>query len=270
MTTELPLRIISDLHLAHPASKVKNVSQIRPLLEGARTVVFNGDTVELRMAEIAATALRYRDTLLDLCSELAVEPILINGNHDPGLADRDFFELESRGLLVTHGDALFPQITPWNHNGKSLRRAHEAALREAENEGALTLESRLRACRKATIHGVPAEAALKTRPQWMRSLLHDVCNARRMLAIFHAWSITPARAAELAETFRPKHRFIAIGHTHWPGVWSRNGRTIFNTGAFFPWPGRRLVEVNEKEIVFRAIQSHGKYFQPGQVLKRFE
>lgn len=269
MTTRLPIRIISDLHLAHPASRVKNVRQLEPLLEGTRTMVFNGDTVELRMAAIAPTAMRYRNSLLDLCAEMRIEPILINGNHDPTLGDRDFLELENHALMITHGDALFPEITPWNHNGRRLRIAYETALREMEAEGPLTLERHLRACRHATIHGVLTEANLQTRPQWVRSILHDVSNVRRMLAIFQAWTVTPRRASAFAETLRPQHRFIAIGHTHWPGAWKRNGRIVFNTGSFFPWPGCRAVEVNEDEILFRAVRFDGKFFHPGRVLKRF-
>ncbi len=43
---ELPLRIFSDLHLGHKASRIGEVEKLRPLFRGAGTVVFNGDTWE--------------------------------------------------------------------------------------------------------------------------------------------------------------------------------------------------------------------------------
>ena len=38
---EEPVRIVSDLHLAHPGCRVHDVAQLRPLLEGAGTMIFN-------------------------------------------------------------------------------------------------------------------------------------------------------------------------------------------------------------------------------------
>ena len=48
---EEPIRIISDLHLAHPGSSVVDVAQLSPVLEGVKTLIFNGDTIEERMKQ---------------------------------------------------------------------------------------------------------------------------------------------------------------------------------------------------------------------------
>ena len=39
-----PVRILSDLHLGHQVSRIARVSALRPLVAGAGTVIFNGDT----------------------------------------------------------------------------------------------------------------------------------------------------------------------------------------------------------------------------------
>lgn len=269
MEARLPIRILSDLHLAHPATKVKNVWQLQPLLAGMRTVVFNGDTVEMRMDGILPTAMRYRDTLLTLCRENGVDPILLNGNHDPSVAGSEYFELKSHGLLVTHGDALFPGITPWNRDTGRLKNAHERALEDARAEGPLTLGRRLEACRKASMVHSSMLKPQEKRIHWMGHMARDLIALRRLFAIFHSWTVAPTRASMLAETFRPDYRFIAIGHTHWPGVWRRRGRVIFNTGAYFPWPGQGIVEVHEDEIIFRKVKARANSFYPGRIVKRF-
>ena len=40
----LPVRILSDLHLGHRVSRISSVECFRPLIAGAGTVVFTGDT----------------------------------------------------------------------------------------------------------------------------------------------------------------------------------------------------------------------------------
>ena len=39
-----PVRILSDLHLGHRVSRIERTSALRPLIAGAGTVIFNGDT----------------------------------------------------------------------------------------------------------------------------------------------------------------------------------------------------------------------------------
>ncbi|MCU0753303.1 MAG: hypothetical protein MUC40_09850 [Akkermansiaceae bacterium] len=39
-----PVRVFSDLHLGHSVSRIGRVSALRPLIAGAGTVIFNGDT----------------------------------------------------------------------------------------------------------------------------------------------------------------------------------------------------------------------------------
>lgn len=41
---KLPIRIFSNLHLSHQASRIDGLEKLRPLFRGAGTVVFDGDT----------------------------------------------------------------------------------------------------------------------------------------------------------------------------------------------------------------------------------
>ena len=44
-----PVRILSDLHLAHPGCRIGSIDDLRPLFEGVRDrIILNGDTCEQR------------------------------------------------------------------------------------------------------------------------------------------------------------------------------------------------------------------------------
>ncbi len=60
------VRILSDLHLGHPGSLIGDVEDLRPLLEGMDTVVFNGDTCELAYAEWAERGEQWLEALRSL------------------------------------------------------------------------------------------------------------------------------------------------------------------------------------------------------------
>ncbi|NJM38529.1 MAG: hypothetical protein HC845_12090 [Akkermansiaceae bacterium] len=69
-------------------SRIENVSALRPLIAGAGTIIFNGDTWQ----ELAKVFLKRATEMLEelrwLCAEEGAEAIFLSGNHDPGWPDR--------------------------------------------------------------------------------------------------------------------------------------------------------------------------------------
>ena len=109
----LPVRIFSDLHLGHKASRICDVAALMPLFEGAGTVVFNGDTWE----ELSPA---WRGRSGEMCAELrgllagaGIDGVFLPGNHDPGEGGVGFVELAGGRIVVTHGDALLRDGAPW-------------------------------------------------------------------------------------------------------------------------------------------------------------
>lgn len=262
MSCAAPIRIFSDFHLAHPASILKNVWQLEPILEGVRTAVFNGDTVELRLKGARPTALRYLESLRTLCARLNVEPLFINGNHDPDISDLNDMELCGGRILVTHGDVLFPEVTPWGREAKELRAHRQAALDELAPARDPTWEELLWAGKAASLGtGTVRKAMPKTRRAWLLRLFSDTGHPVRALQVLRAWQTLPGRAERLVAAHRPRARWIIVGHTHLPGHWRRGGRQILNTGAYMPWFGRRTVTINEDGLSMNKVACAGKYFR---------
>jgi predicted phosphodiesterase len=263
------IRILSDLHLGHPASLIDDTGQLEPLLEGATKAVFNGDTVELRLGGAQTRSRRALDSLVRLCRNLGVDPLLINGNHDPDVSERDHLELMDGRILVTHGHVLFPEITPWGRDAAELGEANARALQEMSSNGMDPLEQRLLAARLACARRLPETGSTAQSPlKWLGIVLAEMLHPRRPFQVLRAWRLGPGLAAGLAATHRPAVRCILFGHTHRPGWWKRGDTSVLNTGSFLPWLGRRLVEISGSEIAMREVRRSRGRFHPGRELFR--
>ena len=68
-----PVRILSDLHLGHKISRIESVSALRPLIAGAGTIVFNGDTWQELALPFRERSEVMLDELKGLCAEEGAE-----------------------------------------------------------------------------------------------------------------------------------------------------------------------------------------------------
>jgi hypothetical protein len=91
----------------------------------------------------------------------------------------------------------------------------------------------------------------------------------RPLQIFHSWAGTPARAEALARVFRPRARFILIGHTHFSGCWRRGPRMVINTGSFLPLSGRMAIDIQGESLTVRSILLDRGVFKAGAPMMQF-
>lgn len=264
------IRVLSDLHFAHPASLVQNMRQIEPLLDGVETVIFNGDTVELRTKSLRSKSESYLEQIQSLCLARGIKPVVINGNHDPDASQLDHFDLMDGRLLVTHGHVFFPEITPWGREAKRYRENHRLALKKISPDGRAQLEDRLQAVREACLRTLPGGRGIpETSRQWIVAALSEMSHPLRAWEVLRAWFTCPGLVAAYAADHRPRAQGVIMGHTHLPGWWTRGGRLVVNTGAYLPWFGRRMVDVSEASLRVRAVERDGKFFRPGKELFRW-
>src|SRR5947208_78017 len=151
MQLEEPSRILSDIHLGHPASLIGAAENIAPLLRGVPTVIFNGDTVEARFIKDRPAALRDLDSITKVYADGSVHPIFINDTHDPAISPVSHVDLADGAILVTHGDMLFHDVAPWSKQARAMRAAHQQALEEIEGDAFHDFEKRLHANKRASL-----------------------------------------------------------------------------------------------------------------------
>jgi predicted phosphodiesterase len=229
-----PVRVLSDLHLGHKISRIANVSALRPLIAGAGTVVFNGDTWQ----ELAPP-FRERSTVMlaelkALCAEEGVDTVFLPGNHDPGWPGPGWVELAGGRIIVTHGDALLYAGSPWK---REILEAGErlAELWELHPAAGSDISERLRLARNI------ARDLCSTEYPFGRTFIQRAWDAavppKRALRMIESWFGQGGTGSQFCDTYFPNAEVLVIGHFHWQGIWHSDHRLMINTGSFMN-PGR--------------------------------
>jgi UDP-2,3-diacylglucosamine pyrophosphatase LpxH len=261
MKLDYPITIISDLHVGHPASFIKDPEQLAPLFRDAAAVVFNGDSVEQLWLINRDKAHQQAEEIGKVCVDQGARPVFLNGNHDPVISSASLLDLADGNILVTHGDVLFHEVAPWSREGQIIADAHNQVLQELDEQGQSDLTERLVAIKRASL---ALEMHEPKRPggrlAGLRTAIREGFPPWRAFRIIYFWMKTPGLARELAYRYRPKARFVIIGHTHYAGVWDNGQRVVINTGSFLPFSGRYIVRLESNRIEVRKIDVQGGKF----------
>ena len=236
------MRILSDLHLGHKVSRVSEVEALRPLISGAGTVIFNGDTWQELARPFYERSKVMLGELRQICREEGVEAVFLSGNHDPGWSGPGRVELAEGRIVVTHGDALLFDGSPWKReilvNG---RRVME--LWQEHPDAGHDVEERLRVARK-----IARELCSVEHPTG-RGILQRAWDAVhppvRALKMLDAWFTQGGEGARFCDRYFPRAEFLIIGHFHRSGSWQAGGRRIINTGSFMAPANAHWVEWND-------------------------
>jgi predicted phosphodiesterase len=271
-TVSGPTIILSDLHLGHRGSQIGDPEEITPILKEAGSVVFNGDTVEMRTAVDRPVGRRMAAELARLCHHVGCRPTFINGNHDPFISKIDHLDLADGKLLVTHGDILFLGVAPWSRQALAYRKIHLRALAHLGPDALINFEKRLLATKRASLRLQLLEEPVTGHapaPE-LRVLLRQAWPPHRPFMIIRAWMQTPTLAARLGELFRPEARYVVIGHTHYPGFWRRGQITVINTGSYVLHFGALAVILDGTSVEIRKIKRQKEGFALGKRIARFQ
>ena len=265
LTPTEPTLILSDLHLGHRASRIKDPEQLAPLLGGSSSIIFNGDTAEMRHAIDRPVGRKFAADLARICHQEGKKAFFVNGNHDPTVSHINHLDLHQGAVLVTHGDILFLGVAPWSRAAKHYRTKHRQILDNLGPEDFIDFEKRLLATKRTTIELQMIEPALTgERLPGLRLFIRQFWPPFRPLMIVKAWWETPGLAANLGRFFRPQARFILVGHTHFPGAWKVGPRIVINTGGFVPYFGACAAIIDSKKIELRQVVSYRRQFVLGK------
>jgi len=258
-----PVRILSDLHLGHKVSRIERVSALRPLVAGMGTVVFNGDTWQELAQQYCGRSAAMLAELRELCAEEGAAAVFLSGNHDPGWPGPGWLELGGGRVIVTHGDALMYDGSPWKREILGGRQ-RVAELWEKFPAADHDVEERLRLAREIarTLKSVeyPKE----------RGFIHRAWDAalppQRAVKMIHAWCMQGAMGARFLERYFPRAEVLVIGHFHHLGCWIHNGRLVINTGSFAS-PGRtHCVTWHDGWLSRSEIDETPDCCRPGRIL----
>lgn len=237
-----PVRVLSDLHLGHKVSRIEDVASLRPLIAGAATVIFNGDTWQELARTFYDRSIAMLEALKALCHEEGAEAVFLSGNHDPGWPGPGWVELAGGRIIITHGDALLFAGSPWKReiltSGQRIMELwdqHPAADQD--------VEERLRVARKIARELCSVEHP--TGRHFIQRAWDAVLPPGRAVKMIESWALQASAGATFCESYFPHAEVLVVGHFHREGSWRKNGRQIINTGSFMA-PGRaHWVEWND-------------------------
>jgi len=238
-----------------------DAGQLRPLLEGIGTLVVNGDAAELLLESRSAAGREQLEKLRGLCRQAGVEAVFVNGNHDPEISTINHLDLCDGAILATHGDMLFTDLAPWCHGSLAIGRVHREMLDAMDDTLLEDFEARLRLVKNAIVTvGLPElNVPQGVFARWLL-FIQEAWPPTRPFTILRCWRESPRRAAALARVFRPRARFVLVGHVHRPGVHRLGPRVVINTGSFTPLLGRLAVDIAGDTLTVRQIrQVRGSY-----------
>jgi predicted phosphodiesterase len=258
-----PVRVFSDLHLGHKVSRIREVSALRPLISGAGTVIFNGDTWQELARQFYLRSAAMLEELTSLCRAEGAEAVFLSGNHDPGWPGRGWVELAGGRIVISHGDGLLFDGSPWKReilvNGKRV-----VELWDQHPQASRDVEERLRVARK-----IARELCCVESPTGRSFLLRAWDAAippRRAVKMIEAWITQATEGAKFCDSYFPAAEILVIGHFHREGSWLRSGRRIINTGSFMA-PGRaHWVEWNDGWLSRGVIDEMGESCRKGRTL----
>jgi predicted phosphodiesterase len=265
------IRVISDVHFGERGSRVRSLEQLRPLFEGATSLVVNGDTLDTRPGDNPQRTARALAGVQEFFGSAGIPVTLLTGNHDPDLSGHHALEFAGGQVLVTHGDLLFDDIVPWSSDAPEIRLKIAAAFASIPGGSPRSLEERLAVFRSVSASTTQLHQSETNPLRYAFRLAGDcVWPPQRLLAVLTAWGEAPRRAAALARTHRPGARFIMIGHTHRPGVWrTPSGVVVINTGSYCRPFGAMAAEISDGGISVRRIEARGGAFHPGRLVAQF-
>lgn len=236
---------------------------LRPLVAGMGTVVFNGDTWQELALPFRDRSEAMLEDLRALCAEERVDAVFLPGNHDPGWEGPGWFELAEGRVVVTHGDALLWDGSPWKREIlKAGRQVAElwAGYPAAEHDPAERIEVARAVAR------VLCSVEYPLGRHFIQRAWDAAMPPARALRMIEAWIYQSDAGADFCSRYFPRAEVLAIGHFHHAGVWRRGGRTVVDTGSFMN-PGRAYwLEWDAGWLRHGLIDETARECRPGRCL----
>lgn len=256
-----PVRFLSDLHLGHDMCSLRRMAELWPLIDGAGTVVFNGDTTEEHATSFRSRSLDMFGELQALCGRAGARMILLNGNHDPDCWPHDWLDFADGKLFVTHGHVLLRLVSPWSRKLNACRSDLERIHSEYSPAQHRDMETRFAIARRCCLVMPPSETRQSDRSLKARAglFLREIWPPSRPWEVLKVWAQLPSLAAGFLREFRPAARVMLFGHTHRAALWKRDGRLLVNTGGFVTFARPLMAELRGGRLsVFRVDARNGE------------
>ncbi len=259
-------RIISDLHLGHSASRLKSVEMLVPILDEVDRLILAGDVWQQRKFGTGQeNAERLFDDLLSLAKKRGVVVEVLRGNHDPD-SGKGAAWLADRAVLVTHGDAVYDDATPWSREIGNYREEIDTIIQKYDPKS-----NRAEACsdRAREIALTLKVIPLPKLPSPFDFFVTALWPPSRSIEMLRVWRGMGKEGLRFLDRAGEGACVLVCGHFHQAGIWEADGKVMINTGAFMQGSRPWAVDVNGDKLTARELVVFDGTFKLGSVKGRW-
>lgn len=239
---------------------------LEPLLEEVDQLVLAGDIWQQRkIGADRENAAELFQELLGMAKERGIEVQLLRGNHDPeggaGVA-----WLADKAVLVTHGDAIYENATPWSREIGKYQNEVNAIISKYRDRSHL---AEVCADRAKEIALTLRVLSLPKLPPPLNFFATAFWPPGRTFEMIRVWLGMGKQGVKFLRHSGEGADVLVCGHFHQAGIWEEGGRVMINTGSFMrgskPW----AVDVNGSKLTARELVLKGHRFSCGEVKGRW-
>jgi len=260
-------RILSDLHLGHSSSRIEDCRMLEPLLEGVDHLILAGDIWQERMAgERSENAGALFAQLKKLIRDRRISVEILRGNHDPS-TPQGVAWCADRAVLVTHGDAVYDDATPWSREIGAYREQVQEVIDRYKPQSHLA-----QACsdRALEISNTIKARKLPKLPVPLNFFATALWPPSRTFEMIRVWRTMGKEGLRFLKHSGEGARILVCGHFHRAGIWEDDGYVVMNTGAFMKGSKPWAVDVEEGTVLARSVRLESGFFQVGGIKGRFQ
>ena len=240
---------------------------LAPLLEGVDHLILAGDVWQERIAgERITTAGLLFEELKKMIQEKGLAVEILRGNHDPS-TQQGVAWCADKAVLVTHGDAVYDEATPWSREFGFYREEIRKIVERYEPQSHLAQACSDRACE---IANTIQPRKLPKLPVPLNFFATALWPPRRTIEMIRVWRMMGKEGLRFLKKSGEGAKVLVCGHFHQAGIWEDAEHVMINTGSFMrgsqPW----LVDVEGAAVLARAIDLNEPHFQPGEVKGWFQ
>lgn len=239
---------------------------LQSVMEGIDHLILAGDVWQQRKVEQGhAKAGELLDELLDLAREHGVMVELLRGNHDPE-SGKGITWLAERSVLVTHGDAVYDDATPWSREIGKWREEVNAIVEKYR-----PMSHRAEACadRAREIALTLKVVPLPNLPSPLDFFATALWPPSRAIEMARVWKGMGDQGLKFLRDSGEGARVLVCGHFHRAGIWQDGMHVVINTGAFTKGSRVWAVDLERGNVTARELKFREDRYQLGDVKGRW-
>lgn len=252
--------------MGHSVSKLKEPEMLEPVLEGIDRLILAGDVWQQRkLGANREWGRKKYERLLTRAVELGIEVEVLRGNHDPE-GGKGVTWLQEKGVLVTHGDAIYDDATPWSREIGRYRKEVNEIIARYESRSHLAAACSDRAKEIAlTLKVIP----LPKLPPPFNFFATALWPPSRTFEMLRVWRGMGKQGLKFLRHSGEGAKVLVCGHFHQAGIWEDEGLLMINTGSFMKGSRAWAVDLKDGKLTARELELKGDQFFPGAIKGRW-